>query len=159
MPRVPGRRRRHLVFAAHQSPETGPLDRTGIPALVFGAHPNPPPPGAPRPSQRLTSKPRADIPFVRAVGIRNLNARLSEYVRLAASGETVLVTDHDRVVAELAPPSPGRAAEPADALLADAVRRGWISPPVGAVEPLPERRPVAPLERLLDELALDRADR
>lgn len=96
---------------------------------------------------------------MRVVGIRNLKARLSEYVRLAASGETVLVTDRDRVVAELVPPIPGRGLEPSDALLADAVRRGWLSPPIGRVEPLPERRPVTSLERLLGELAEDRADR
>ena len=33
-----------------------------------------------------------------------LNNKLSEYVRLAAPGETVLVTDRDRVVAEIVPP-------------------------------------------------------
>jgi len=37
---------------------------------------------------------------MRAVGIKVLKNRLFEYVRLAASGESVLVTDRDRVVAE-----------------------------------------------------------
>ena len=41
---------------------------------------------------------------MRSVGVKVLNSRLSEYVRLAASGETVLVTDRDRVVAEIGPP-------------------------------------------------------
>ena len=36
---------------------------------------------------------------MRAVGLKILKNKLSEYVRLAASGETVLVTDRDRVVA------------------------------------------------------------
>jgi prevent-host-death family protein len=40
---------------------------------------------------------------MRSVGINILKNKLSEYVRLAASGETVLVTDRDRVVAELVP--------------------------------------------------------
>ena len=40
---------------------------------------------------------------MRAVGLRVLKNRLSEYVRLAASGETVLVTDRERVVAEIVP--------------------------------------------------------
>lgn len=35
-----------------------------------------------------------------AVGIKVLKNRLSEYVRLAAGGETVLVLDRNRVVAE-----------------------------------------------------------
>lgn len=37
------------------------------------------------------------------VGIRDLKARLSAYVALAESGETVLVTDRGRPVAELRP--------------------------------------------------------
>ena len=36
-----------------------------------------------------------------AVGVRELKARLSEYVRRARDGEVVLVTDRGRVVAEL----------------------------------------------------------
>jgi len=40
---------------------------------------------------------------MKAVGVKVLKNKLSEYVRLAASGETVLVTDRDRVVAELGP--------------------------------------------------------
>jgi antitoxin (DNA-binding transcriptional repressor) of toxin-antitoxin stability system len=96
---------------------------------------------------------------MRAVGLKILKNRLSEYVRLAAQGEVVLVTDRDRVVAELTPPAPGRAATLGDALLADAVREGWIRPaPLGRAG-VPERRPVAPLADLLDELDRDRQDR
>ena len=40
---------------------------------------------------------------MKAVGIKTLKARLSEYVRLAKSGETILVTERDEVVAELRP--------------------------------------------------------
>ena len=61
---------------------------------------------------------------MRSVGIKALNSRLSEYVRLAASGETVLVTDRDRVVAELGPPRENRNPILADAFLVDAVRKG-----------------------------------
>jgi len=38
------------------------------------------------------------------VGVRDLKARLSEYLARAASGETVQVTSRGRVVAELSPP-------------------------------------------------------
>ena len=38
---------------------------------------------------------------MKAVGIKELKARLSEFVRLVKSGETVLVTERDEVVAEL----------------------------------------------------------
>jgi antitoxin (DNA-binding transcriptional repressor) of toxin-antitoxin stability system len=96
---------------------------------------------------------------MRAVGLKTLKNRLSEYVRLVAGGETVLVTDRDRVVAELVPPQPGRGEVLQDALLAEAVRQGWVTPPaVGPREP-PPRQPVAPLADLLNELDADRSDR
>jgi antitoxin (DNA-binding transcriptional repressor) of toxin-antitoxin stability system len=41
--------------------------------------------------------------FMKVVGINQLKARLSEYVRLAKAGETVLVTKSDEIVAELRP--------------------------------------------------------
>jgi antitoxin (DNA-binding transcriptional repressor) of toxin-antitoxin stability system len=44
------------------------------------------------------------ITGMRSVGLKLLKNKLSEYVRLAAGGETVLVTDRDRVVAEIGPP-------------------------------------------------------
>ncbi len=40
---------------------------------------------------------------MKVVGIKQLKARLSEYLRLAKAGETVLVTERDEVVAELRP--------------------------------------------------------
>lgn len=40
---------------------------------------------------------------MKAVGIKQLKSRLSEYVRMARAGETILVSDRDEVVAELGP--------------------------------------------------------
>lgn len=40
---------------------------------------------------------------MKAVGIKELKARLSEYLRAVRAGETVLVTDRNEVVAELRP--------------------------------------------------------
>jgi antitoxin (DNA-binding transcriptional repressor) of toxin-antitoxin stability system len=40
---------------------------------------------------------------MKVVGVKQLKARLSEYVRLVKAGETILVTDRDEVVAELRP--------------------------------------------------------
>jgi antitoxin (DNA-binding transcriptional repressor) of toxin-antitoxin stability system len=56
---------------------------------------------------------------MRVVGIKELKARLSEYVRAVKAGETVLVTERDEVVAEQRPVSrrPAR-------------RRGWRTLPV-----------------------------
>jgi antitoxin (DNA-binding transcriptional repressor) of toxin-antitoxin stability system len=94
---------------------------------------------------------------MRVVGIKVLKNKLSEYVRLVVTtGETVLVTDRDRVVAELVPPQAGRAPGVSDARLAHAVRQGWLTPPVGAVGPVPAGPPVAPLSDLVAELRRDR---
>ena len=92
---------------------------------------------------------------MRSVGLKVLKNRLSEYVRIAAGGETVLVTDRDRVVAELGPPS-GRGPMVADAYLAQAVRDGVITPPMVVREGTPDRQPVAPLADILRDLASDR---
>ena len=88
-----------------------------------------------------------------------LKDRLSEYVRLAAGGETVLVTDRDRVVAEIVPPLPGRSLLLADALLAEAVREGWLTPPALTGKRPPPSKPVMPFGQLMDELRRDRDDR
>lgn len=96
---------------------------------------------------------------MRSVGLKVLKNKLSEYVRLVAGGETVLITDRDRVVAELVPPAAGRAQTVDDVALAELVRQGWLTPPLmgpGAAVP---RHPVLPFVRLLDELDRDRTDR
>lgn len=97
---------------------------------------------------------------MRAVGIKVLKNKLSEYVRLVAGGETVLVTDRERVVAELIPPREGRSPMVADAQLAEAVRRGLITPAVigGVGSQPPSRRPVATFRDLMAELDRDRGD-
>ena len=103
---------------------------------------------------------RSYVQRMRSVGIKVLNSRLSEYLRLAAAGEVVLVTDRDRVVAEIGPPRETRSTLVADAVLADAVRNGWLTPPVLAPrEPLPDPARVAPLDEILRELDQDRTDR
>jgi antitoxin (DNA-binding transcriptional repressor) of toxin-antitoxin stability system len=85
--------------------------------------------------------------------------KLSEYVRLAAGGETVLVTDRDRVVAEIGPPSPARSSVLADARLVDAVRQGWTPLPISVGRGPPPRQPVMTIDELLRNLQRDRADR
>jgi len=98
-------------------------------------------------------------PFMRSVGLKVLKNRLSEYVRLAAGGEIVLVTDRDRVVAELGPPQPGRSAFLGDALLAQAVREGWVTPPALVVAGPPPRKPLMKVHDLMTEIESDREDR
>jgi antitoxin (DNA-binding transcriptional repressor) of toxin-antitoxin stability system len=62
---------------------------------------------------------------MRAVGIRELKNKLSEYLRLVRAGEELLVTDRGEVIAEVRPP--GRSADddlpPA---LRELARRGLV---------------------------------
>lgn len=96
---------------------------------------------------------------MRTVGLKVLKNKLSEYVRLASEGETILVTNRDRVVAELLPPRGTRARRIPDAMLAELIRTGLLTPAVSSSGELPEAPPVAPLEEILTELEADRADR
>ncbi len=94
-----------------------------------------------------------------AVGLKVLKNKLSEYVRIAARGETILVTDRDRVVAELSAPRQERSEMVADARLAELVRQGWLSPPVLPKGGVPARSPVKALADVMTELGADRSDR
>lgn len=96
---------------------------------------------------------------MRSVGLKVLKNKLSEYVRVAAGGETVLITDRDRVVAEIVPPRPGRSPMLADALLAEAVRQGWVTPPAFSADTPPPRKPVMAFRTLMAELDRAREDR
>lgn len=99
---------------------------------------------------------------MKSVGIKQLKARLSEYVRLARRGETILVSDRDEVVAELGPAR--RQAPPpdsVDAVLDRLARTGQISRAARAGprppwSPKPLGLPKESVERLLDELREDR---
>ena len=102
---------------------------------------------------------RSYLLLMRAVGLKVLKNKLSEYVRLVASGETVLVTDRDRVVAELVPPRTERGTSATDALLAEDIRKGLITPARDPARPIPSLKPVMSLDELMRELDEDRADR
>ncbi len=86
--------------------------------------------------------------------------RLSEYVRAAAAGETVLVTDRGQVVAELVSPRVRADASPAERLLGDLLRQGLLAPSkVSPKARLPRRKPVAKFDELLRDLDESRAER
>jgi antitoxin (DNA-binding transcriptional repressor) of toxin-antitoxin stability system len=103
------------------------------------------------------------VALMKAVGVKQLKARLSEYLRLVKSGETILVTERTDVVAELRPAR--RSLPRADALdevldaLADAgqlaraslPKKGWTMRCRGLG--LPQGTTAA----LLDEIRGDRA--
>jgi antitoxin (DNA-binding transcriptional repressor) of toxin-antitoxin stability system len=91
---------------------------------------------------------------MRTVGLKTLKNKLSEYVRLAASGETVVITDRNRIVAEIGPPR-----RDTNAFFERGVREGWLSPPRNPTREPPPRHPVVPFEELIGELERDRKDR
>jgi antitoxin (DNA-binding transcriptional repressor) of toxin-antitoxin stability system len=95
---------------------------------------------------------------MRSVGIKLLRNKLSEYIRLVSQGETILVTDRDRVVAQIKEPQERRAGNVAAAVVADAVRNGWLTPPLRR-QPIMPQQPVAPLDEILADLAKDRGER
>lgn len=101
----------------------------------------------------------ATLPRMRRVGLKVLKNKLSEYVRAAAAGETVLVTDRDRVVAELAPPRAERRANRESEGFAQAVREGWITPAPRPGAGAPPASPAMAFAALMVELGEDRADR
>ena len=95
-----------------------------------------------------------------SVGIKALKNRLSEYVRAAAAGETVLVTDRGQVVAELVSPRVRTDASPAERVLGDLLRQGLLAPAkVPPATRLPHRKPVAKIAEVLRELDDSRAAR
>jgi antitoxin (DNA-binding transcriptional repressor) of toxin-antitoxin stability system len=96
---------------------------------------------------------------MRAVGLKILKNKLSEYVRLAAGGETVLITDRDTVVAELVPSRSGRNSRLADAMLEEARRKGLITPALNPSESIPPGDPVMTFRELMRDLDDSRQDR
>ena len=99
---------------------------------------------------------------MRAVGIRELKARLSRYLDDVRRGEVVIVTDRGKVVAEIRPPGAAEAmpSSPFERRLAALVRDGRASPGLPNTPELyvasPLSSPDGTSQRLLDELRGDR---
>ncbi|CAN5821780.1 type II toxin-antitoxin system Phd/YefM family antitoxin [soil metagenome] len=67
------------------------------------------------------------------VGVRELKQKLSEYLRLVAKGERIIVTDRGRPAAILAP-------LPGGDNIARGIEQGWITKPRSAGPPAPPPR-------------------
>jgi prevent-host-death family protein len=95
---------------------------------------------------------------MRTVGLKILKNKLSEYVRLAASGETVVITDRGRTVAEIVPHRSETGLTP---FQERGLREGWLRPARRPFAPLPPGKavPGLTLEKLLEDLDRDREDR
>jgi prevent-host-death family protein len=94
---------------------------------------------------------------MRTVGLKTLKNKLSEYVRLVAAGETVVVTDRNRVVAEIVPPRP----QGHESFIERGVREGWLTPATDRSGRPPPSKPIKgySFERLMADLERDREDR
>lgn len=96
---------------------------------------------------------------MQTVGVKALKNRLSEYLRVAATGETVVVTDRGRAVAEIIAPRVPADASAAEAKLGELVRQGLMTPAPCVLRGRPRRMPLAPRDELMQELEADRAGR
>ena len=97
---------------------------------------------------------------MKTVGLKVLKNKLSEYVRLAASGETVQVTDRGRVVVEMNAPQP-REHGKKESVIERGIREGWITPAKNprSGPPLAPPPGIMTLEELMTEIDADREDR
>jgi prevent-host-death family protein len=95
---------------------------------------------------------------MRKVGLKILKNKLSEYVRRAAGGETIQVTDRNRVVAKLVPPEQAQEPLTPEEKWAEMIRQGIVTPARRPFRPLPPRKPIMPFKQLMKELDEDRED-
>ena len=102
---------------------------------------------------------------VLTAGVREAKAHLSEYLRRVEQGETVLISDRGRVIAELCAPGRSQTAAPDPDVrqLADLVLGQSVRAPLGAMKKSSElfkwkglRKPAGTAKRLLDRLREDR---
>jgi prevent-host-death family protein len=97
---------------------------------------------------------------MRSISLKVLKNKLNEYIRLATAGEVILVTNRNRIVAEIVPPQPGRRLDlEKEDVITRGIREGWITPARNpGTGPLP-RKPVMTFEDLMKDLDESRADR
>jgi antitoxin (DNA-binding transcriptional repressor) of toxin-antitoxin stability system len=102
---------------------------------------------------------------MKTAGIRELKTKLSDYIRQAQGGETILITDRGLVVAEMRRPGSEQGAlSTADSRFTQAIQRGLVRPSILSaeqkrqfIEHIREGSPGAHLpkgsvSRILDEL-------
>ena len=96
---------------------------------------------------------------MQSVGVRELKAKLSHYLRMARTGDVVLVTEHGRVIAAIGPPGMvelPRSPAGLQALVARGIAVPGRSRQPGSYPTTGLQRPAGTGERLIDELRGDR---
>ena len=96
---------------------------------------------------------------MRKVGIKALKNGLSGYIRAVAAGETLLVTDRDRVVAEIAPPRPSSEGTERERSWAELIGEVVITPARRPLDGPPESLNIMAFEERMAQIAADREDR
>ncbi len=81
------------------------------------------------------------------VGIRELKAHLSAYVKWAEAGHDITITDHGRPAARLVAPDPTSAD-----LIPESLRLGFAE---GWISPAPSRRPLRPIDRVASAMSIE----
>lgn len=98
----------------------------------------------------MGTQPSATMPHMRTVGIRALQQNASSVIAEAVAGETVVVTDRGRPVAQITPlPGGGLKAMERAGLVRKRTRRYRDLPPP------PPAAPGRPLSEILDEMRDD----
>ena len=94
------------------------------------------------------------------VGIKALKNELSKHIRAVARGETVLVTDRGKVVAQLTPPPAVEQGTDAERQMAALIKAGVVTPArIHFTEPMPKRNPIMSFEEMMRDLDESREDR
>lgn len=97
---------------------------------------------------------------MRSIETAALLENLREYIKLAESGETILISEGNRLIAELRPHKRSEALLPAAASLADLVRFGVVIPPkVRPTTPPLKPPPLASFDEVMKDLDESREDR
>lgn len=92
---------------------------------------------------------------VKAIGVKKLKNNLSAYLREVQHGVRILVTDRERVVAELREPALEYKTKEENPLYAQMVREGSIIPATHQGDPLPStgiQLDDLPIQNVLDEM-------
>lgn len=101
----------------------------------------------------------ATIQYMLTVSTTSLKDTLSECLQRVQDGETILILDEGRIVAELRPPQPGHTPATTVNVWASLVRQGLITPAERTKSRPPPALALIPFEQVMADLDEAREDR